>query len=180
MIVDTDTRLIAPHGGVLVDRTGDRPGGAERLELLTLTSRELSDLELLACGALSPLDGFMGREDYESVLETMRLSNGLPWALPVGLAVERAPAGDQVALADPSGSPVAVLDVEDVYSYDKEHEAEQSFRTTDAAHPGVARLYEQKPLYLAGRVTVFELPEPAFPELAKTPAEMGATLKSVL
>jgi sulfate adenylyltransferase len=174
VIVDTDTRLIAAHGGVLVDRTGDRPGGAERLELLTLTSRELSDLELLACGALSPLDGFMGREDYESVLETMRLSNGLPWALPVGLAVERAPAGDQVALADPAGSPVAVLDVEDVYSYDKEHEAEQSFRTTDAAHPGVARLYQQKPLYLAGRVTVFELPEPAFPELAKTPAETRA------
>src|SRR5439155_26395697 len=109
VIVDTDTRLIAPHGGVLVDRTGERPAAVEDLELLTLTSRELSDLELLACGALSPLEGFMGREDYESVLETMRLSNGLPWALPVSLAVDRAPADDQVALADPSGRPVAIL-----------------------------------------------------------------------
>ena len=174
MIVDTETRLIAPHGGELVDRTGVRPDGVERLERLTLTSRELSDLELLACGALSPLEGFMGRDDYESVLETMRLSNGLPWALPVGLAVDQAPRGDQVALADPTGCPVAVLEVEDVYEYDKGREAEQAFRTTDAAHPGVARLYEQKPLYLSGRVTVFELPEPAFPELAKTPAETRA------
>jgi sulfate adenylyltransferase len=174
VIVDTETRLIAPHGGVLVDRTGERPDGVERLERLTLTSRELSDLELLASGALSPLEGFMGREDYESVLETMRLPNGLPWALPVGLAVDEPPTGDQVALADPAGCPVAVLDVDGVYEYDKEREAEQAFRTTDAAHPGVARLYEQKPLYLAGRLTVFELPEPAFPELAKSPAETRA------
>jgi sulfate adenylyltransferase len=174
MIVDTETRLIAAHGGELVDRTGERPDGVERLEQLTLTSRELSDLELLACGALSPLEGFMGRDDYESVLETMRLSNGLPWALPVGLAVEQGPRGDQVALADPTGRPVAVLEVEDVYEYDKSREAEQAFRTTDGAHPGVARLYDQKPLYLSGRVTAFELPEPAFPELAKTPAETRA------
>src|SRR5207244_9438109 len=74
MIVDTETRLIAAHGGELVNRTGERPDGVEELEQLTLTSRELSDLELLACGALSPLEGFMGRDDYESVLETMRLS----------------------------------------------------------------------------------------------------------
>ena len=116
----------------------------------------------------------MVRVDYERVLEEMRLSSGLPWALPVCLAVERPPAGERIALADPSGCPVAVMDVEDVYPYDKEREARQSFRTTDGAHPGVARLYEQKPLYVAGRVTVFELPEPPFPELAKTPAETRA------
>jgi sulfate adenylyltransferase len=174
VIVDTETRLIAPHGGVLVDRTGDRPDDVNELERIELTSRELSDLELLACGALSPLEGFMGPEDYESVLTSMRLSGGLPWALPVCLSVDEAPVGDRVALVDPSGAPVAVLDVEEVYEYDKEREAEQAFRTTDPAHPGVARLYEQKPLYVSGRVTVFELPEPAFPELAKTPAETRA------
>jgi len=166
--------LIAPHGGELVDRTAQRPEGVESLELIPLTSRELSDLELLACGALSPLEGFMGREDYESVLETMRLSSGLPWALPVGLAVDEAPKGDQLAMADPSGRHVAVLDVEEVYGYDKEREAQQAFGTTDPAHPGVARLYEQKPLYVAGRVAVFELPEPTFPELSRTPAETRA------
>ncbi|TMK70834.1 MAG: sulfate adenylyltransferase [Actinobacteria bacterium] len=173
-MVDTETRLIAPHGGVLVDRTGERPDDLDALERISLTSRELSDLELLAGGALSPLEGFMGRHDYESVLESMRLVNGLPWALPVCLAVVEAPRADRVALVDPSGAPVAVLEVDDVYEYDKEREAQQAFRTTDVAHPGVRRLYDQSPLYVAGRVTVFDLPGAAFPELAKTPAETRA------
>src|SRR5207248_11190418 len=80
--VATESKLIAPHGGELVDRTGERPGDVESLETLTLTSRELSDLDMIASGALSPLDGFMGQDDYEAVLESMRLANGLPWALP--------------------------------------------------------------------------------------------------
>jgi sulfate adenylyltransferase len=171
--VATKPKLIAPHGGELVDRSGERPEGVESLETVELTSRELSDLDMLASGALSPLDGFMGRDDYDSVLESMRLATGLPWALPVCLAVDAAPSGDRIALSDGSRA-VAVLEVEDVYAYDKEHEARQSFRTTDAAHPGVARLYEQKPLYLAGSVTVFERATPSFPELAKDPAETRA------
>jgi sulfate adenylyltransferase len=172
--VVTETKLIAPHGGTLVDRTGARPEDVEALEVVALTSRELSDLDMLASGALSPLEGFMRREDYDSVLDTMRLASGLPWALPVCLAVDEPPVGDRLALADGTGVPVAVLDVEETFEYDKEREAQQSFRTTDDAHPGVARLYAQKPLYVAGRVTVFERAEPAFPELAKDPAETRA------
>src|SRR5918995_570868 len=87
--------LISPHGGALVDRTGERPDNLERLEVVTLTSRELSDLDMLAAGALSPLEGFMSRADYERVVEEMRLASGLPWALPVCL--------------------VGVLDVEETY-----------------------------------------------------------------
>jgi sulfate adenylyltransferase len=164
-------RLVAPHGGHLVDRTGSRPDKLDRLETVTLTSRELSDLDMLASGALSPLEGFMGRDDYERVVDEMRLARGLPWALPVCLAVDRAPQDDQVALADESGRKLALLDVDDVYEYDREREAERCFRTTDEAHPGVARLYAQKPLYVSGRVTVFERAEPEFPELALDPAE---------
>ena len=125
---------------------------------------------MLASGALSPLEGFMAQHDYERVVDELRLANGLPWALPVCLAVDREPDDDQVALTDGSGTPLAVLDVEGAYEYDKEREADRCFRTTDDAHPGVKRLYEQKPLYLAGRVTVFERAEPAFPELARDPA----------
>ena len=169
-LVATDT-LIKPHGGTLVDRTGGRPDDLDALEVMTLTPREVSDLDMLASGALSPLEGFMGRADYESVVDSMRLGNGLPWALPVCLAVDEAPAGDRVALADESGRKLAVLEVADVYDYDKEREAENCFRTTDDAHPGVARLYGQRPRYLAGRVTVFERPEPSFPELALDPTE---------
>src|SRR5438876_233407 len=156
------------------DRTGERPDDLDTLEVVPLTSRELSDLDMIASGALSPLEGFMGHEDYEAVLDTMRLANGLPWALPVCLAVDAAPRGDRVALADESGKLFAVLEVEETYEYDKQREAQQAFRTTDEAHPGVARLYEQRPLYLAGRVTVFERAEPSFPELAKDPAETRA------
>ena len=169
--VATD-RLIKPHGGTLVDRTGDRPEGA--LPQVALTSRELSDLDMLAVGALSPLEGFMGREDYESVVENMRLANGLPWALPVCLAVDEAPSGDVVELVDEAGTAYAALEVEEVFDYDKEREAERCFRTTEEEHPGVARLYAQKPKYLAGRVTVFNRATPRFPELANDPAETRA------
>jgi sulfate adenylyltransferase len=169
-VTETHT-LIEPHGGKLVDRTGERSEGFESLEQIPLTSRELSDLDMLASGALSPLEGFMGPQDYERVVEEMRLEGGLPWALPVCLAVDSAPRGDEVALTDESGRPLAVLEVDEVYEYDREREAERCFRTTEDAHPGVARLYAQKPLYLAGRVTVFERLEPPFPELALDPAE---------
>jgi sulfate adenylyltransferase len=171
--VATD-RLIAPHGGELVDRTGARPDDLDSLELVTLTSREVSDLDMIASGALSPLEGFMGQEDYESVLEEMRLASGLPWSLPVSLAVGAAPKGDRVALADEAGRTLAVLEVEAMYSYVKATEAQQAFRTTDESHPGVARLYAQKDNYLAGKVTVFDRPEPQFPELALDPRETRA------
>ena len=171
MTVAATDRLIAPHGGSLVDRTGERPDDLNSLARVELTARELSDLDMIASGALSPLEGFMGRSDYERVVEEMHLENGLPWGMPVALAVDEAPAGDRVALVDEDGKPVAVLDVDEVFEYDKEREAELTFRTTEDAHPGVARLYAQKPLYLAGRVTVFERPEPRFPELALDPAD---------
>jgi sulfate adenylyltransferase len=172
-VVET-TQLIEPHGGKLVDRTGPRPDGIDRLEQIPLTSRELSDLDMLASGALSPLEGFMNQHDYERVVEEMRLARGLPWALPVCLAVDRAPDGEQVVLTDEAGTPLAVLEVDEAYEYDKEREAERSFRTIDDDHPGVARLYQQKPLYLAGRVTVFERAEPSFPEIALDPAQTRA------
>ncbi len=168
-------RLIRPHGGTLVDRLGEQPDGVDTLEVVTLTSREVSDLDMIATGALSPLEGFMGREDYDRVVDEMHLAGGLPWALPVCLAVEAAPQGDRVALADETGRLLAVLDVEETYSYDKDRESERCFRTTDTEHPGVARLYAQHPLYLAGRVTVFDRVPPVFPELAMDPAETRST-----
>jgi sulfate adenylyltransferase len=164
-------RLIRPHGGTLVDRLGERADGVDTLERLTLTSREVSDLDMIATGALSPLEGFMGRDDYDRVVDDMHLAGGLPWALPVCLAVEAAPRGDRVALADEGGRLLAVLDVEETYPYDKDREADRCFRTTDTEHPGVARLYAQHALYLAGRVSVFDRVPPVFPELAMDPAE---------
>jgi sulfate adenylyltransferase len=163
--------LIAPHGGELVSRVGDRPDGVESLEVLTLSPRELADLDMIASGALSPLTGFMGEDDYQRVVEDLKLSSGLPWALPVTLAAAAAPKGDRVALADGNGRLLATLDVSGVYGYDKQVEAERCFRTTEDAHPGVARIYGQPDLYVAGEVTVFERPEQPFPDLALDPAD---------
>ena len=131
--VATD-RLIAPHGGELVDRAGERPDDLETLEVVRLTSREVSDLDMIASGALSPLEGFMDKADYESVVEDMRLASGLPWAIPVCLAVDEAPNGDRVALATEDGRTLAVLDVANVYLSAPEAEAQHVFRTTDEAY----------------------------------------------
>jgi sulfate adenylyltransferase len=170
----TEQTLIRPHGGELTARTGERPGGVESLEALPLTARELSDLDMLASGALSPLAGFMGSADYERVVEEMRLASGLPWALPVCLAADHAPEGERVALTDESGQLLAVMDVEEVFQYDKDREAERCFLTRDAEHPGVARVYAQPDYYVAGPVTVFERQPPLFPELHKDPADTRA------
>ena len=171
MSLATESQLIAPHGGELVDRSGERPEAIDELECVRLTPRELADLDMIASGALSPLTGFLGEADYDRVVAEMRLGTGLPWALPVCLAVTGPPSGDRIVLSDEADTPLAVLDVEEVYAYDKKREAERCFRTTDDAHPGVARLYAQDDFYAAGTVTVFARQEPAFAELHKDPRE---------
>lgn len=163
--------LTAPHGGVLISRLAERPDNLDKLEVVQLTPRELSDLDMIASGALSPLGGFMGSDDYRSVLSRMRLSDGTVWTLPVCLAVDREPQGAVVALADQSGALYGTLDVQELFGYDKQEEAQVCFGTTDKTHPGVARLYTQKPFYLAGAVSVFSRPGSQFPELSLDPLE---------
>ena len=177
--------LIPPHGGRLIDRavTGDEAAAlAERarsMPAVRLSSRALSDLEMIAVGAFSPIEGFMTHDQYRLVVEEMHLPGGLPWSLPVTLAASREEAsalsdGQQVALADDAGEPLAVLDLEERFDYDKEGEAEQVYRTTENAHPGVAALYAQGDVLLGGRVTVFRRPAAAFAEYRLTPAQTRA------
>jgi sulfate adenylyltransferase len=171
MSITANSALVPPHGGRLVDRLVDVTPGVDSLERIVLSESEVSDLDMLACGALSPLEGFMGADDYQRVLAEMRLMNGLPWALPVCLAVERPPRAERAALADQRGRLLGVVDVDEVYDYDKRAEAERCFGTTGAEHPGVRRLYERPPLYLAGTVSVFARPAPAFVDLALSPSD---------
>jgi sulfate adenylyltransferase len=173
--------MIAPHGGKLIHRTADSaPAQAElredakSLRALTLTSRELNDLALIAIGACSPLAGFMTREDYEPVVASMRLANGLPWSIPVVFAVDREEAptvGSRAALYDGEGELRAVIDVEDVFEYDKSREAKNVYRTEDEKHPGVAALYERQDVLVGGPVWV--LPRERDPE-SLTPLETRA------
>jgi len=175
---------IPAHGGKLVSRVASADQRSElvaragELPLVVLNARQLSDLELIAVGAFSPLEGFMGEADYQQVLRDMRLAGGLAWSLPITLAVEDAVArglrpGAKVALAGNSGRPLAVLEIDDIFQYDKREEARLVYRTEDEAHPGVAALYAQGDTCLGGKLTAFALqPSDAVPpELRLTPAE---------
>ena len=160
--------LIPPHGGTLVSllAQGEQAEalreGLRSLPRLRLSPRTIADLELLTVGGFSPLTGFMTRREYDSVLEDMRLPNGTVWSMPVTLAVstEESAAieeGCQVALTI-EGEPLAVLTVEEKYTYDKAREARLVYRTEDTSHPGVAALYSQGDVLLGGPVAALRLP----------------------
>lgn len=161
--------LIEPHGGRLVDREargGERESllrQAAKMPSVTINARAEADLELLANGALSPLEGFMGERDYLSVRDERRLANGLVWSIPVTLsatAEERAKLklGDDVALRTRDGRLVAVLHLTEIFQYDKQREAEAVYRTTEDKHPGVQVVYAQGEYLLGGPVSVIEHP----------------------
>jgi len=165
---DTTT---APHGGDLVDllvpegRREATRAEADHLPKLVVNARELSDLEMLTVGALSPLRGFVGEADYVSVLETMHLSNGLAWSIPVTLSltdddVKRIGAGGSVALLPwEAGDPIAVVEVAEVFKRDRQKESVGVFGTEDLEHPGVQALHDAGDFCLAGTVRALALPE---------------------
>ena len=173
---------IAPHGGQLVNRVlrgALREAALERaasFPQVQLTAMAVSDLEMIAVGAFSPLTGFMNKDDYDSVIDNMRLSNGLPWTIPVTLPVD-----DEVAAGLDEGQEIALLDgdylmgvmtVAEKYLADKEREAREVYRTTEDAHPGVARLFRQGKWLLGGEVFMLNGPKNAeFPELRHEPAQ---------
>jgi sulfate adenylyltransferase len=159
--------MIRAHGGQLIQRVaepGERAALAARasgLPAITLNQRELSDLRLIAIGAMSPLEGFMTRDEYESVLDTMRLPLGLPWTIPITLSVKEGEASGtkppfEAALHGEGGALLGLMEVEDLYSVDKEREAQRILGTTDDAHPGVQYLGTVPGTYAGGRVTLLE------------------------
>jgi len=136
----------------------------ERLFMLPrveLTQRALADLDMIGVGAFSPLTGFLNNSDYDSVVERMRLANGLPWSIPITLsttedvAATLRPASD-VALTDADGDIRAVLQLQDIFQRDLERESELVYRTADPAHPGVAAITREGPVLLGGPVTLLE------------------------
>ena len=179
-------QTIAPHGGKLINRFTPPEqkaallAEAEKMPRIALDARQISDLELIAIGAVSPLEGFMGKADYESVVHKMRLANGLPFSVPVTLAVPSEQAatlapGTKVALTGETGAILAVLTVSETFSYDKQAEAQNVYRTTDEAHPGVAAVLAQPDTLVGGSVEVLELPAHTdFAEYYLTPAQTRA------
>jgi sulfate adenylyltransferase len=175
------TGLIAPHGGELVINMASEAEivalqeRAKSLPHVTIGSRQLADLEMMAIGAYSPLGGFMGREDYLGVVNTMHLSNGLPWSIPITLATTAAQAealkvGSQLALVNEQGALQAVMTLDEKYGYDKKLEARKVYRTEEDAHPGVRVVYQQGDILLGGPVRVVALQSQAFAQYRYTPA----------
>jgi sulfate adenylyltransferase len=141
---------------------------------LTLSARQTADFELLANGGFAPLRGFMGADDWRTVVEEMRLADGTIWSIPVVLATELdASPGDVVELAADNGKPLGTLTVEEVFDRDVEREAELVYRTTEDAHPGVAAIYGEGNRCLAGPIQNDALPdhEEAFAKRLLSPAE---------
>lgn len=158
---------------------------ARRLPTLPIDARVSADLELLAVGAVAPLGGFMGQDDYEAVVHRMHLADGTVWTIPVTLrvtteAAATVRAGQRVALTPlvdglSAAEPLAILDIEEIFRGDKQTEAQEVYRTTDEAHPGVAALYRQGDVLLGGPVTVLRRQiDPVFAPYALTPAETRA------
>lgn len=180
---------IQAYGGILVNRLAS---GEEQLQLcdelrkapcVVLNARQRSDLYLLGVGAFSPLQGFMNAEVYNSVVKTMHLPNGLPWTIPITLALhkeesDRIRVGQKTLLHDTSGSALGVLVVEEKFPYDKRTEALMVYRTTDTNHPGVAKIFEAGDVLLAGDITFLSNGIASeFSEDERSPAETRAIFR---
>ncbi|GLQ87527.1 bifunctional sulfate adenylyltransferase/adenylylsulfate kinase [Dyella flagellata] len=177
--------LVAPHGGVLRElylpaaEAEALKRRSASLPQWTLNQRQLCDLELLLNGGFSPLQGFLGRADYDRVVSEMRLADGSLWPIPITLDVDEAFAAKltenaQISLNDTQGTPLAVLTVEDVYFPDRIAEARQVFGTTDRTHPGVAELLDRTgSVYLGGRLQGIQPPAHYdFSSLRRSPREL--------
>lgn len=173
--------LIAPYGGELVDllvpadKREQEEKSANGLPSLTLSVRQLCDLELLATGAFSPLRGFMGKADYDRVVSEMRLADGTVWPIPITLTTDAfgpEVIGQTIALRDRHNRVVATLRVDECYEWSLENEAQHVFGTTDKKHPLVSEMHGWGKNCLAGELRVLHLPDHYdFKELRRTPAE---------
>jgi len=186
---DRAVELIPPCGGALVNllmpegERADAMAYASRLPSIQISERAICDLEMLAVGAFSPLDRFMGRRDYQSVLDSMRLANGHLFPIPVTLPVDPGPdirLGQEIALRDAKNNVLALMVIEEIYPWDPGEMAGKVFGSRDPRHPMVAEMSRYGPTNISGRLRVLQLPPHYdFRELRLTPAETRARLAAM-
>ncbi len=181
-----------PHGGELknlylsAEEAEQEKQAAKEYASWDLTERQLCDIELLLNGAFSPLEGFLGKADYDAVLKDMRLASGVLWPIPITLDVTEEFAadlkkGDKLALRDLEGLILATLEVGDIWTPDKKAEAQAVFGTTDELHPAVHYLLNvANPVYIGGRLTGIEPPTHYdFKHLRESPSEVRARFRKL-
>lgn len=182
--------LISPHGGTLVNRIVDGSrkseltAQAESLPAITLSAKQACDLEMIAIGAFSPLTGFVGQADFESISKNMRLADGTAWPIPITLAVDDGvkatlEVGKPAALKHADGTLLAVIDVEEIFPHDKKLEIPNVFRTEDEAHPGVKTVADEGAWLVGGPIHVITVtpavePGEQFTEFRLPPASTRA------
>ncbi len=149
---------------------------------IVLSDERIMDAELIATGGYTPLEGFLTSEDFEGVLNTMHLTNGSPWSIPIVLPVDEKTAnglneGDDVILLDGAKTPIAVLHMQEKFGYDKRNMAQKVFRTTDDEHPGVAEVYNGGDILLGGKIDLVNRPKHPFERYHMDPAQTREAFK---
>jgi len=176
---------IEPHGGKLVNRIISMEEREVLLDKATnydmkkiqLSPREITDIDMIAVGAMSPLEGFMCKEDYDTVVDNMRLSSGLPWSIPITLSatkdeIKGLKPGNDVALIDQANELIATLHLEEIFHHDKKKESLEVYGTDDTNHPGVDYVYKMGDFLLGGKVSVINRTKPPdFPDYRLDPVE---------
>lgn len=172
-----------PHGGKLIHRIDEQYSVEGISQWIELDAIALSDLELLAEGAYSPLTGFIGRRDYERIMDEVRLADGTLWSLPIVLPVTAEKAkelllGEEAKLVYRQ-TVYGVIKIEEIFQADKEKEALSIYGTKDCQHPGVRRLYQRPAYYVAGPITLVRRREKEFPAHAYSPQETRAIFQEL-
>jgi sulfate adenylyltransferase len=182
-------KLIAPYGGTLVDLVVTAKAREEvlarapQLPSIKISMRNLCDLELMATGAFSPLDRFMGKADYERVLHEMRLSNGVLFPLPITLTAdprELPTVGEELVLRNANNDVLAVMRLDEVYHWDADTEAALAYGSGDARHPMVSEIARWNKVCISGPIQLVNLPTyHDFIELRRTPAQVRSLLEAM-
>jgi sulfate adenylyltransferase len=189
VIAVNNSLLITPYGGDLVDllvpaaELDELRSYASQLPSLQISERSVCDLELLACGAFSPLDHFVGQEEHQRILDEMRLRSGHVFPIPLPLPVNPSPElhlDSELALRSVKNELLAILTVEEIYEWDKTEVAQKVFGTQDLKHPVVAEMQHWGRLNIGGRLRVLQLPRYYDSlDLRLTPSEVRAKLEDL-
>lgn len=169
---------IQPHGGTLINTFNPNEPFQNLDKEIPLDAISLSDLELIGIGAYSPIEGFLTKEDYQNVVENMRLASGIVWSIPITLPVTKDLAttlkvGEKAKLVF-NGEVYGVIEIQDIYTPDKTIEAKKVYGTDDLAHPGVKKLFDRPDTYIGGKTTLVKKTKKAFPSYTFEPEETRA------